>query len=144
MGKEERLHLRHIDWEQIVWEKTPYRGVFLHKVEEELNPTDPKIPKYTVMALRVDPTFSIPLHRHKREPEWTETLTFPKGGNFEIKGANGSTKISGNHEFTTVVSANQAFGLRNTDTKPLFFYSTMKPGFTGYGEIEEIEEVNKS
>lgn len=141
MGKEERLHLRHIDWEQIVWEKTPYEGVFIFRLDEQPDPRNSTIPKYTIMALKVDPTFSIPLHRHKREPEWREVITFPRGGNFEIKGANGSTKISGNHEFTTVVSANQAFGLRNTDTKPLFFYSTMKPGFTGY---DEIEEINKS
>lgn len=140
MGKEERLHLRHIDWEQIVWEKTPYEGVFIFRLDEQPDPRNSTIPKYTIMALKVDPTFSIPLHRHKREPKWRETLTFPKGGNFEIKGADGSTKISGNPEFTIVVFANQAFGLTNRGSEPLFFYSRMQPGFTGYQEIEEINK----
>lgn len=129
-----------LDWEKIAWEPTPYRGVFIFRLDEESDSDNPKIPKYTIMALKVDPNCSIPLHKHNREPGWTETLTFPKGGNFEIKGTNGSTEISGNHEFTIVVSANQAFGLRNENPKPLFFFSRMEPGFTGYAEIEEVKK----
>lgn len=138
MSKEE-LNLPLPDWEKIVWEPTPYEGVFISKIEEESDPNNPNIPLFTVMALKIEPEGSIPLHRHKREPEWREIITFPKGGNFEIKGINGSMAISGNQELAITISANQAFGLRNRDSKPLLFHSTMKPGFTGYEEIEEVK-----
>lgn len=126
------------EWEKIPWEKTPYQGVFIFRVDEERDPDNLNVPAYTLMALKVNPNHSIPLHKHNRGPEWTETLTFPEGGSFEAKGINGSIEISGNNEFTITIHANQAFGLTNRSPKQLFFYSRMKPGFTGYQEIEEI------
>lgn len=138
---QEKLNSASLDWEKIAWEKTPYEGVCIFTVDEENDPNNPKVPKYTVMALKVDPNYSIPLHKHNRESGWRETLTFPKGGNFEIKGVDSSKKIASIKKFIVKVLPNQAFGLKNNDSKPLFFYSRMQPGFTGYKEIEEIKEV---
>ncbi len=132
-------NLPKLDWEKIKWEKTPYEGVFIFRVDEESDPDNLKVPKHTIMALRVDPTFNIPLHKHKREPEWREVITFPRGGNFEIKRIDSLETIVNTKKFTVEVLPNQAFGLKNNDSKPLFFYSRMEPGFTGYEEIEEIK-----
>ena len=32
------------DWERLPWEETPYPGVFLFKLEEEIDPENPAIP----------------------------------------------------------------------------------------------------
>lgn len=129
-----------LDWEKLAWEKTPYEGVFIFLVDEKSNPSNPKVPKYTVMALKVDPNCSIPLHKHNRESEWTETLTFPKGGWLKTKNDQKPKQIKTKSPFTIIIKAGEIFGLKNTDPlQSLYFFSTMKPGFTGYAEIEEIK-----
>jgi len=125
-------------WETISWRETPYKGVFLSKIEEEFYPKT-KIPKCTVMALKIDPNCLIPRHIHKRESNWQETITLPEGGNFEILDRGGSKKVSTKHQFSKTVRAREVFGISNLDATPLYFYSRMEPGFTGYDEIEEIK-----
>ena len=130
-----------LDWEKLAWEKTPYEGVFLHKVEEELDPDNSSVPKYTIMALKLNPLANIPPHRHNREFDWTETITLPNGGWFETKSDHKSKKIKTENPFTIVIKTDEIFGLKNMDPlQPLYFFSTMKPGFMGYAEIEEIKQ----
>ena len=130
-----------LNGEKIVWEKTPYQGVFIYKIEEKQDPNNPNVPLFTIMALKLQPRAIIPLHRHNREPGWTETVTLPNGGWFETKSDQESEKIKTKKPFTIVIKAGEFFGLKNIHPfKPLYFYSRMEPGFTGY---EEIEEVNK-
>lgn len=131
--------LRHVYWEKIPWEKTPYDGVFVYSIKEEPDPGNPSIPKFTVMAVKVEPGKSIPLHRHNREPGWRETLTFPQGGEFEIKREGDLETISGNKPVTLTIRPREIFGLKNNSPEALCFQSNMKPGFTGYQEIEEIK-----
>lgn len=137
---QERLIPPLFDWEKIIWEQTPYSGVFLHKTEEKLDPSNPSIPLHTIMALKIEPKAKIPLHKHKREPGWTETIVLSNGGKFEIRSDQELKKIKTTDSFTIVIKSGEVFGIRNMDPlKPLYFFSTMKPGFTGYGEIEEVK-----
>ncbi len=125
-------------WEKIKWEQTPYRGVFIYKIEEKKDSSKPSIPLYTIMALKVEPEAEIPLHKHNREPGWTETITFANGGEFETRNDRKSRKIKTKKPFTIVIQAGEIFGLKNMDDlQSLYFFSRMEPGFTGYGEIEE-------
>lgn len=129
-----------IDWQQTDWQQTPSVGVFISLIHKEPDSEDPHIPKYTVMAVRVDPQTSIPLHRHIREHNWIETLTFPQGGNFEIHRTGGLETFSGTNPITIKIGAGEAFGLKNNNSKEaLYFVSRMEPGFTGYEEIEEVK-----
>lgn len=128
---------------KISWEKTPYRGVFLRKIKEIKDPQNPKVPKYTIMALRVKPKAIIPPHTHQREANWTETIIFPDDGHFEISDANGLKKITANlHSIT--IRPNEVFGLKNINISDLYFVSIMRPGFTGYEEIREVKKAKKS
>ncbi len=129
-----------LDWEKLAWEQTPYQGVFLHKVEEELDPDNSAVPKYTIMALKLNSLANIPPHRHNRESGWTETIVLPHGGQFDILDSNGSKKILTRLLFSVVIHVGEVFGIRNTKISgPLYFYSIMRPGFTGYQEIEEVK-----
>lgn len=129
------------EWENIPWEATPYKGVFLHKVEEEPDPSNPNTPLLTVMALKVEPQAIIPLHRHKRNIDWTETICLPNGGFIETENGQESKQIKTENSFTVVIQAGEIFGLKNLDSlKPLYFFSRMQPGFTGYREIEGIKQ----
>lgn len=129
------------EWENIPWEPTPYEGVFTRKIKEKPDPSNPNIPLLTVMAVKMEPKAKIPLHRHNRGEGWTETIVLPTGGWIEIHNGNGfeqQMRIKG--LFLKTVKAGEIFGLKNMDPfKPLYFFSTMKPGFTGYKEIEEIK-----
>lgn len=128
------------EWEDIPWEPTPYKGVFLHKAEEKPDPSNPDTPLLTIMALKVEPQAIIPLHRHNREAGWTETIILPDGGWIEAKNGQESKQVKTKDSFTIVIQAGEIFGLKNMDPlKPLYFRSTMKPGFTGYAEIEEVK-----
>lgn len=138
LQKKQNLPL--LDWKKIAWEQTPYGGVFLSKIEEKQDPNNPNIPLYTVMALKIESGAEIPLHRHNRELGWTETITLPNGGWFETKSDQKGRKIKTENPFTIVIQAGEFFGLKNIHpSKPLYFFSTMKPGFTGYAEIEEVK-----
>lgn len=140
---QEKPNFALLDWEKIVWEQTPYRGVFIYKVEEEQDPSNPNIPLYTVMALEIESGAEIPLHRHNRELGWTETITLPDGGWFETKSDQKGRKIKTKNPFTIVVEPVEFFGLKNIHpSKPLYFYSKMVPGFTGYEEIEEVKDAD--
>lgn len=141
--KEDKPTLPTVEWEKIVWKKTPYKGVFIHELKRELNPDNPKIPKYTVMALKMEPKAEIPLHRHNRELGWTETITLPNDGRFETQGIEEGKIIVSADSKIIVIHPGEIFGLKNIDSKPLYFYSKMKPGFTGYGEIEEVQGEKK-
>lgn len=128
------------DWEKIPWGETPYKDVFIHKIEEKQNPNNPTMPLYTVMALKIESGAEIPLHKHNREQDWTETIIFPNGGEFEIKSDQKFRKIRTKDLFAIVIKAGEIFGLKNADLlQPLHFLSRMEPGFTGYAEIEEIK-----
>lgn len=128
------------DWEKVAWQQTPYRGVFIHEVEEVQNPNNPSIPLYTVMALKIKSGAEIPLHRHNRELSWTEVITLPNGGWLETKRDRKGRKIKTKNPFTIVIKSGEFFGLKNIHpSKPLYFYSRMEPGFTGYEEIEEVK-----
>lgn len=141
--KSERLHPQHIEWEKILWEQTPYRGVFIHKIEEELNSSNPNIPLFTVMALKLKPRAVIPLHRHNRELGWTETITLPGGSRVEIKDSRGSREINSQRSFAITIEAGEIFGLKNMSLlQSLYFVSRMEPGFTGYEEIEEVKAAD--
>lgn len=130
-----------LDWEHVPWEETPYKGVFIYKVVEESNPSDPNIPLFTIMALKLQPQAIILPHRHNRETGWTETITLPTGGWFETKNGQKSKEIKTKESLAIVIKAGDIFGLKNMDPlQPLYFFSTMKPGFTGYAEIEEIKQ----
>lgn len=127
------------DFASIDWEQTPYEGVSISLIDEEPDPNNPKIPRYTLMAIRIEPGSTIPLHRHKREPDWTEIITFPRGGNFEIYRIGASEIVLNDNPMVLRISAYEAFGLTNKNLlERLFFYSRMQPGFTGYEEIEEV------
>lgn len=120
-------------WNQLKWEKASDIGVFISKIEEGnvIN----GIPEYSVYAVRIDPGFEITPHRHMREKNWTERLTLPVGGNFEILGK--PFKVA--HQFVVTIHSNEISGLKNLDKTPLHFYSRMEPGFTGLGEIEGVK-----
>lgn len=128
------------DWEKLPWEETPYSGVFLFKLGEKPDPANPDVPLFSVFALKVGPGSSIPRHIHKREPEWREQVVFGKSGTFEILREDSSEIISNNSLIITI-RPYEVFGLKNLGEGPLLFTSSMKPGFTGYQEIEEVEEV---
>jgi hypothetical protein len=127
------------DWEKLTWENTPYPGVFLSKLAEECDPANPNVPLFSVFALRVGPGYSVPRHIHKRELEWREKIVLPQGGNFEILRVDGSERIL-NTPLDVIVKPYEVFGLTNHGLRPFFFTSNMRPGFTGYGEIEEIKQ----
>lgn len=134
----ETLNPQLSDWEKLAWQETPYPGVFISLIAQEADPQNPRIPKYTVMAVRVDPGCHIPLHRHNREPGWQETLTLPGGGGLEITSGETSQVILTDEPVTLSIETGEVFGLKNNGLGELYFYSRMQPGFTGYGEIEEI------
>ena len=138
---QEKSNFAPLDWEKLPWEQTPYQGVFIHKVEEKLDPLNPGIPLSTVMALKLNPNAIIPLHRHNREAGWAETIILPNGGWFETKSDQESKEINTKDSITIIIKAGEIFGLKNIHpSKPLYFFSRMQPGFTGYGEIEEVTE----
>ena len=137
---QEKPNFAPLDWEKLAWEKTPYENVFISKIKEKQDPNSPNIPLYTVMALKIESGAQIPLHRHNRELDWTETITLPNGGWLETKSDHKSKKIKTENPFTIVIKTDEIFGLKNMDPlQPLYFFSTMKPGFMGYAEIEEIK-----
>lgn len=139
--KLEGLYPQHIEGKKIAWEQTPYKGVFIHKVEEKLDSSNPNIPLFTVMELKLKPRAVIPLHRHNRELGWAETITLPGGRRVEIKDSRGSREINSQKPFDITVKAGEIFGIKNMSLlQPLYFVSRMEPGFTGYGEIEEIKK----
>jgi hypothetical protein len=127
------------DWERFDWQETPYPGVFLFKLSEGFDPENPNIPIFSSFALKVNPGSRIPRHFHKREPNWREQINFQGAGDFEILRADGSEKASDKLLVITIKSY-EVFGVKNRGLSPLFFTSTMKPGFTGYQEIEEVND----
>lgn len=137
---QEKPNFTQLDWEKILWEQTPYRGVFIYKAEEQQDPSDPNIPLFTIMALKMKPQSTIPLHRHNRKTGWVETITFPNGGWFETRFDQEGKKVKTKEPFTIIIQAGETFGIKNMDLfQPLYFFSRMEPGFTGYAEIEEIK-----
>ena len=128
------------DWEKLPWETTPYEGVFLFKLEEELDPANPNIPLFSVFALKVNPNYQIPRHIHEREPGWREYISSEEVGDFEILHANGSEKVSGELLVRTI-KPYEPFGFKNDGLRPYHFTSRMVPGFTGYQEIHEVDEA---
>lgn len=127
------------DFGQISWEPSPYIGVYVSLLVSEPDPTTPDVPKRTVQAIRVDAQSKIPDHKHNREPNWQETLTFPQGGTFTIRKSGLAETISNTDQITIKIAAQEVFALENLGTEPLYFYSKMEPGFTGYQEIEEVK-----
>lgn len=128
-----------VDWEETPWEKTPYDGVFIYRIDEEPDPDNPSTPKFTVIAVKVEEGKSIPLHRHNREVGWRENITFPQGGEFEMQIGESLKTVADRARLAVTIKPDEAFGLRNNDSKPLYFRSEMTPGFTGYQEIEYIQ-----
>lgn len=126
------------DWEKLPWQETPYPGVFLSLLNLKPNPQNPKIPLSTIHAIRIDPESSIPLHRHKREPEWLETFYFPATCDLEISGTLGTERVL--TPLTFSIDTYEIVKFTNRNNTPLYFTSSMNPGFTGYQEIEEITE----
>lgn len=124
---------KEIDFTAIIdWEQTPYTGVFISLIDQT--------PESTLMAVRVEPGRTIPLHRHQREAGWTEIITFPRGGNLEIYRLDASEIVLTDQSVVVKIGPGEAFGLTNRDlSERLFFYSRMQPGFIGYEEIEEIK-----
>lgn len=126
------------DWKRLDWQETPYPGVFLFRLDEEPDPANPNVPLSSMFAMKVNPNSSIPRHIHKRGPEWREKIVFGEPGNFEILRENGQERIL-NGLLVIVIKPYEVFGLNNHGAKPLYFTSSMKPGFTGYEEIEEVD-----
>lgn len=136
---QERPKFDNLDWEKLAWEKSPYdEGVFVCKIKEENYPNS-KIPSYTLMALKINPGCVIDRHVHDRELNWRETITLFKGANVEILNEKGSEEILAKDQFSRTVRANEVFGIRNLGKDPLYFYSRMEPGFSGYNEIKKWE-----
>ena len=127
------------DWEALFWEETPYPGVFVFKLDEKINLENPDMPLFSVFALKVNPNSQIPRHIHKREPGWREQIASDEPGNFEILRENGSERIL-NEFLVLTIKPYEVFGIKNHGLRPLFFTSRMVPGFTGYEEIEEINQ----
>ncbi|MBI2019602.1 hypothetical protein HYS95_02980 [Candidatus Daviesbacteria bacterium] len=124
-------------WEGIIWEEAPYERVFLKILREKIDPVGSSIPRFTLMALKVLPGGSIPLHLHTREAGWTETLTFPAGSQFTVLRDDSEEQIIAESRMTLTIAAEEVFGIRNDDSvRTLFFTSLMRPGFTGYEEIK--------
>jgi hypothetical protein len=138
MGKPELSSLPN-EWETMIWEKSPLdEGVFVSKFKEESSPNS-KTPEYTIMAIKINPECTIKKHMHDREPDWTETIDLPKGGNFEISNKDGAEIILTENQYLKTVGAHEIFGIKNLSSQPLYFYSVMLPGFTGYDEIKEVK-----
>lgn len=131
-------NLPQTDFEQIPWEPSPYKGVYVSLLVSEPGPASADAPKRTVHAIRVEPQSKIPNHKHNREPNWQETLTFPQGGIFIFRKSELTKNVSTTHQITIKIAAQEVFGLENLGMKPLHFYSKMEPGFTGYQEIKEV------
>lgn len=128
------------DWEAFPWETTPYEGVFISLLEERPDPQNPDIPLHSLYAVRLNPASILQRHIHKREPEWREYINSYEPGDFEILRADGSEKVS-SELLVITIKPYEVFGLENHGFQPLFFTSRMVPGFTGYQEIEEVEEA---
>ena len=127
--------IKEIDFDTIVLENTPYKGVFVSSLDEERSP----IPKVTAHVVKIDPNCKIGLHYHEREENWTEFIIFPLGGNFELYGPFNSSLFSGPKPVYTRVKSKEVYGIINRDShRPLFLLSIMKPGFIGYEEIKNL------
>lgn len=125
-----------VNLEGVDWQQAPYDRVFLSILDEEIDPADPTRPVFTLMALKIFPGGSIPVHRHVREDGWMETLTFPEGSQFTVLRDNGVKKVVAESRMTLTIIAGEAFGILNDSNRDLFFTSLMQPGFTGYEEIK--------
>jgi len=126
---------KEIDFNNITFEKTPYKGVFVSCIDEERL----SFPEITAHAVRIDPNCKIGLHYHEREENWTEFIIFPLGGNFELYGPSNSSVFSGPNPVYVRVKSKEVYGIRNSDShRQLFLLSIMKPGFIGYEEIKSL------
>ena len=120
-----------IDFESMPWEDTPYSRVYVSCLKEGKH--------FSVHAVRLDAGGEIRLHYHEREDEWTEMFFFPRGGQFEFRRRDAPKEYSGPTLVCESIAPREVYGIRNTDSSPLYFLSMMKPGFTGFGEIVPVE-----
>lgn len=134
--------LKEIDFDRIVFERTPYEGILISCLDEECFL---RIPKLTAHIVRIDPKCEIGLHYHDREEDWTEFIIFPLGGNFEIFNQKSSSVFSGSKPVYARVNSKEIYGIKNRDSnQPLFLISIIKPGFIGYGEIKSGLSTHKT
>ena len=124
-----------IGFEDIEWQSTPHDGVFVSLLEEVKGSPAPEA---TAHAVRLDPNCEIGLHYHQREENWTELLLFPNGGDFEFQRGDQLTKYSTLYLVYERMNPREVYGMRNKSHLPLYFFSIMKPGFTGFQEIIEV------
>ncbi|HKZ45547.1 MAG TPA: hypothetical protein VJ343_02470 [archaeon] len=122
----------------VIWEATPYKGVFVSPIHKEDDPSNPEVPKMTIHAVRVDPGCEIPLHCHSREDNWTELIVFSPGSYLEIYGFDNQIYQEKDKPVCSVVNAGEAYGIRNLSGMPLMLISIMEPGFSGYEEIKNL------
>lgn len=128
---------KEIDFENIEWKQTPYKGIFVSPIDKEDDPSNSKIPKLTAHAVRIDPECEIGLHYHDREDDWTEFIILPKGGNVEVADTVNQEFFSGPKPVYVRVNSRETYRIKNRDSrKPVFLISIMKPGFTEYEEIK--------
>jgi len=129
---------KEIDFENIIFGQSPYKGIFVSCLDEERFPrNNSRIPKVTAHVVRIDPKCEISLHYHDREENWTEFIIFPLGGNFELFTPKNSSIFSGSKPVYARVNSREVYGIRNRDShEPLYLISIMKPGFIGFEEIK--------
>jgi hypothetical protein len=126
--------LKEIDFDIILFERTPYEGIFVSCIDED---RFSGIPKLTAHIVRIDPKCEIGLHYHDREEDWTEFIIFPLGGDFEIFNRKSSSVFSGSKPVYARVNSKEVYGIKNRNhNQPLFLISIIKPGFAGYKEIK--------
>jgi hypothetical protein len=124
-------------WEGIDWQPSPYNGVFISMVQEVADPDNPSVPHKSVIAVKVEPGATLPIHWHKRGSEWLEKIDVNKGES-TILGFS-EEELSG--PITIYNDYLEMFGIRNeSPTKPLYMLSTMIPGYTGSEENKKMDE----
>lgn len=131
------MHLGEIKFEEIDWQGTPHPGVFVSCLEEGERDYL-SVPRFTSHAVRIDPGHEIGPHYHERGPNWTELLLFPRGGEFTFYRDRRPIEYSGNSPVYERIRPGEIYSIVNRDASPLYFFSNMHPGFTGFREIVEV------
>src|SRR3989338_2171604 len=123
---------KQVDFSQMEWQATPYPGVFVSCLEEE---GSGEIPDFTSHAVRLDVGSKIGPHYHEREPGWMELILFPDGGDFEFRIDGQVSEYSTQMPVYRKIRPREVYGIRNRNRFPLYFFSFMKPGFSGFQDI---------
>ena len=130
--------LSSIDFESIEWQPTPSPGVYVYCIREKRRQGE-EMPRFTAHAVRVDPGHEIGLHYHNREEGWVERLVFPNGGNFEFRRGDNINHYSDPTKTHERIKPYEIYAIKNRADVPLYLFSIMKPGFTGFGEIISVK-----